>query len=286
MRTLGGGGAADPLPEGDGDATEGARYRVHTAELPEGGTVTVGLPEAATTQAVARLPAGHPARRARRRGRGGRAGLAAGRRRAAAGAGAARPHGRPLPGAPGPADRAALTAPPVDAAAETVELASAVAGLVDRVAAARAESESALASARDFAAAASHELRTPLTALRTDLDVLAAHPDLPPDQVRAVVAELRSTSERIEATLTASGSWASGELGRSGPAEVVDLADVVDRAVAGVPAHRTAGGRADRRAARGRRPGARRRGRAAPGRRQPAGQRPAARGRAAGGGVG
>jgi two-component system sensor histidine kinase PrrB len=207
---------------------------VHTTVLPGGGgTVTVGLPEASTTQAVARL------RRdtllvalAAAAGAAGLGWLLAGR--ALRPVRVLRDRTAALPGAPGPADRAALTAPPVDAAAETVELASAVAGLVDRVAAARAEGESALASARDFAAAASHELRTPLTVLRTDLDVLAGHPDLPPDQVRAVVAELRSTSERIEATLTALGQLASGELGGSGPAEVVDLADVVDRAVAGV----------------------------------------------------
>ena len=92
-----------------------------------------------------------------------------------------------LSGRPAPAERAALTAGPVRAAAETAELADALAGLLDRVEAARAEGEQALQAARDFAAAASHELRTPLTTLRTDLDVLGAHPDLPPDE-RAAVA--------------------------------------------------------------------------------------------------
>jgi len=38
---------------------------------------------------------------------------------------------------------------------------------------------------------ASHELRTPVTSIRTNIDVLARHPDLPAAQREAVVAELR-----------------------------------------------------------------------------------------------
>jgi len=234
VRTLGGGASAAPLPATDGDVEAGGRaYRVHTAALAGGGTVTVGLPEAGTTQAVARVRRDTVL-----------VALAAAAGAAALGwvlAGRAlrplrvlRDRTAALPGVPGPADRAALTAPPVGAAAETVELAAAVAGLLGRVEAARAEGDAALASARDFAAAASHELRTPLTALRTDLDVLAGHPGLPPEEVQAVVAQLRGTSARIEATLTALGQLASGELGVAGPAVVVDLADVADRAVAAV----------------------------------------------------
>jgi two-component system sensor histidine kinase PrrB len=120
----------------------------------------------------------------------------------------------------------------VGGSAESAALAEALGGLLDRVERARADGEAALASARDFAAAANHELRTPLTALRTDLDVLEAHRGLPPEQVAAVVAQLRGSYERVEATLTALGQLAGGELGRPGTGVEVDLADVVDQAVA------------------------------------------------------
>ena len=76
---------------------------------------------------------------------------------------------------------------------ETAELADALGGLLDRVEAARAEGEQALEAARVFAAAASHELRTPLTTLRTDLDVLRAHPELPPEERATVLEELRTS---------------------------------------------------------------------------------------------
>ncbi|MGE0730472.1 MAG: ATP-binding protein [Acidimicrobiia bacterium] len=45
---------------------------------------------------------------------------------------------------------------------------------------------------RDLVDDAGHELRTPITSLRTNLDVLARHPDLPAAQRGAVVAELRA----------------------------------------------------------------------------------------------
>jgi two-component system sensor histidine kinase PrrB len=137
-----------------------------------------------------------------------------------------------LPGRGGPDERGWLAAAPVGGSAESAALAEALGGLLDRVERARADGEAALASARDFAAAANHELRTPLTALRTDLDVLEAHRGLPPEQVAAVVAQLRGSYERVEATLTALGQLAGGELGRPGSGAPVDLADVVDQAVA------------------------------------------------------
>lgn len=146
-----------------------------------------------------------------------------------------------LPGRPDVAARAQLTAAPVRSAVETADLADAVAGLLDRVERARAEGESALASARDFAAAANHELRTPLTTLRTDLDVLAAHPELPPEQVAAVVAQLRGSAERVEAALTALGQLAAGDLDPLRSAAPVDLADVAAQAAAAARRRASAG---------------------------------------------
>ena len=97
-----------------------------------------------------------------------------------------------------------------DGARESEELADALTGLVGRVRAEQERSRRALVDARDFAAAARHELRTPLTAMRTDLEVLRDHPDLP--DAAAVVADLLRSQERVEATLTALGQLAGGEL--------------------------------------------------------------------------
>jgi two-component system sensor histidine kinase PrrB len=96
---------------------------------------------------------------------------------------------------------------------------------------ARGEGERALIAARDFAATAGHELRTPLTAMRTDVDVLTAHPDLPPDERAQILAQLAGHQERVEATLTALAELAAGEL-TTRPDTAVELTDLVAQAVA------------------------------------------------------
>jgi signal transduction histidine kinase len=55
----------------------------------------------------------------------------------------------------------------------------------------------AFASQRDFIADASHELRTPLTVIRGQLDVLAAQPDPPADEVRRVERLVQAEITRI-----------------------------------------------------------------------------------------
>ncbi len=55
----------------------------------------------------------------------------------------------------------------------------------------------AFASQRDFIADASHELRTPLTVIRGQLDVLAAQPDPPVDEVRRVERLVQAEITRI-----------------------------------------------------------------------------------------
>jgi signal transduction histidine kinase len=114
----------------------------------------------------------------------------------------------------------------------TAELAAALSGLLDRVQGAQGESERALAAARDFAVAAEHELRTPLTAMRTDLDVLAAHPDLPAEQRQEVLAQLASRQARLEATVAALAQLATGDLAASDERAPVELTDLVAQAVA------------------------------------------------------
>lgn len=231
-RTAGLSGAAPDLPATSGDATVGSTsYRVRTEPLRGGGTVTVGLPATATQRTVAQV----------RRVTGLVAVLAA-----AATAGLAwllaGPATRPLRelrertarlgGRPGPADRAALAAGAVGRAADTAELAHALAGLLERVETARRESEHALVSARDFASAAEHELRTPLTAMRTDVEVLRAHPDLLPAERAEVLAQLAAHQERIEVTLGALAQLAAGELAAPSSAPV-ELTDLVAQAAAG-----------------------------------------------------
>lgn len=134
---------------------------------------------------------------------------------------------RALPSTPaadaGPGRPAVLRA---EGSRESEELAAALTELLARVERAQAGTREALATARDFAAAADHELRTPLTAMRTDIDVLREHPDL---AERAVVLDdLARTQARVEATLTALGQLAAGDLGPATDEEAVELADLAE----------------------------------------------------------
>ncbi|GAA4875099.1 HAMP domain-containing sensor histidine kinase [Actinomycetospora straminea] len=104
-------------------------------------------------------------------------------------------------------------APPTvraDGSRESEELADALSAMLARLHAEQQRSTASLHAARDFAAAARHELRTPLTAMRTDLEVLAAHPDLP--ERDEVLADVLRAQARVEATLTALGQLAAGDL--------------------------------------------------------------------------
>jgi two-component system sensor histidine kinase PrrB len=227
MRSVAVDSPARALPAGDGEA---GRYRVRTVAVPQG-TVTVGLPANATDRTVTRV------RRVAVL-------VAALATLAAAGLGwlLAGPALRPLRvlrdrtaalgGRPGPDERAALVAGPVQRTAETAELGTALSGLLDRVDAAQAEGERALAAARDFAVAAEHELRTPLTAMRTDIEVLTAHPELPAAQRAEILAGLAGAQERVETTLAALALLAAGELTHPADPGGVELTDLVAQAVA------------------------------------------------------
>lgn len=130
--------------------------------------------------------------------------------------------------------REELTAGSPGSAAETEQLAEAIAGLLQRVALARDSTDRALHNARDFAAAADHELRTPLTTIQTDLDVLLAHPDLDGDQRREILDEVVGAKTRMLETLQALRALADGDVAAAGSgsyATTVDLAEVVRRAV-------------------------------------------------------
>ncbi|MFC5906557.1 sensor histidine kinase [Streptacidiphilus monticola] len=91
--------------------------------------------------------------------------------------------------------------------------------------------EEALATARTFASAASHELRTPLMSMRTDLDVLGAHPGLDAGERAQIVSELQDEHARVVALLTALQQLARGDLVESEDFRDVELTELVDTAV-------------------------------------------------------
>ncbi|MFE5581689.1 sensor histidine kinase [Kitasatospora sp. NPDC056531] len=90
----------------------------------------------------------------------------------------------------------------------------------------------ALETARSFSAAASHELRTPLMGLQTNLDVLSAHPDLPPGDRAEITADLRDDHRRLLDLLTALRTLARGDLVEEEAFGPLDLAEPAAAAVA------------------------------------------------------
>ncbi|MGW4810262.1 sensor histidine kinase [Kitasatospora cineracea] len=123
-------------------------------------------------------------------------------------------------------------APARTGTAEVDELSGALALLLSRYDEQAARTAQALDTARSFSSAASHELRTPLMSLRTNLDVLAAHPDLPAGERAEVVAELQQDHARMLDLLSALSALARGDLVELSAFGPVDLAELVDAAVA------------------------------------------------------
>jgi two-component system, OmpR family, sensor histidine kinase PrrB len=116
----------------------------------------------------------------------------------------------------------------VTGAREAEELSDAMAGMLDRLAAAQQATTNSLQAAQDFAANAAHELRTPLTAMRADLDTLRIH-DLPSEEREEVVGDLLRAQRRVEAIITALGQLASGQLAQIEDRELIDVTDMLDR---------------------------------------------------------
>ncbi|GFG57108.1 two-component sensor histidine kinase [Mycolicibacterium murale] len=117
---------------------------------------------------------------------------------------------------------------PVHGTKEAEDLSEAMVGMLKRLAAAQQSTTNSLQAAQDFAANAAHELRTPLTAMRADLDTLRIH-DLPADERAEVVADLSRAQRRVEATITALGQLASGQLAQTADVEVIDVEELLDR---------------------------------------------------------
>jgi two-component system sensor histidine kinase PrrB len=117
---------------------------------------------------------------------------------------------------------------------EVDELAGALGTVLARYDEQAARTGEALETARSFASAASHELRTPLMSMQTNLDVLAAHPDLPLGERAEVVGDLRVEHARLLELLTALRTLARGDLVEADAFTEVDLGEVVDSCVAAV----------------------------------------------------
>ncbi|WP_329485408.1 HAMP domain-containing histidine kinase [Kitasatospora sp. NBC_01246] len=115
---------------------------------------------------------------------------------------------------------------------EVDELSSALGLLLARYDEQAGRTAQALDTARSFSAAAAHELRTPLTAMRTNLEVLAAHPDLPAVERAEVVSELSQDRARLEELLTALRTLAGGDLVEVSAFSALDLGELVESAVA------------------------------------------------------
>lgn len=112
---------------------------------------------------------------------------------------------------------------------EAEELALAIEKMLGRIAEAQGQTEAALETARDFAAASAHELRTPLTAMRTDIEVLSTL-ELDEMQRAEILADLARTQGRVESTLRALERLASGELSSEKDHVPTDLADLCEAA--------------------------------------------------------
>ncbi|MGW1887023.1 sensor histidine kinase [Streptomyces sp. NPDC001970] len=95
-----------------------------------------------------------------------------------------------------------------------------------------ARTTGALATARSFAAAAAHELRTPLMSMQTNLEILTEHPDLGAQERTEVLADLHSEHTRMLGLLVMLRELGRGDLVEADAFGPVDLAEVIDAAVA------------------------------------------------------
>ena len=117
----------------------------------------------------------------------------------------------------------------IGGATEAVEIGEAIKGLLERIWTEQERTQSALASARDFAAVSAHELRTPLTAMRTNLEVLTTL-EVTDEQRKELLGDVARTQNRIEATLGALERLAQGELSTEADHVPVDITELLDRA--------------------------------------------------------
>lgn len=112
---------------------------------------------------------------------------------------------------------------PSEGADEAGQLGRAMKGMLSALAQSRA-------AQHELVQNAGHELRTPLTSLRTNIDVLRRHADLPPDQRAAVLADVDAETRELTHLVDELVELATDRRDDE-PAEYVVLADVVARSV-------------------------------------------------------
>ena len=144
---------------------------------------------------------------------------------------------RPLASLRATAERVASTRdlatrlPQGDGPEEVDALAGSLNAMLERLQRSTGQVEATLEASRRFAAEAGHELRTPLTSMRTNLEVLARSPNLSSREER-VLADVTREQARLLALLEGLQRLARGDAAEAVPRERLNLADVVDAAVA------------------------------------------------------
>ena len=115
---------------------------------------------------------------------------------------------------------------------EVDELARSLNTMLERIESGAAQTQSALDASRAFAGNVAHELRTPLTSMQTNLEVLAANPELAAEDRAAIVEDVVAQQRRLLDALEALRLLARGELAAADLFEETNLADLVDGVVA------------------------------------------------------
>lgn len=94
-----------------------------------------------------------------------------------------------------------------------------------------ARTTQALATARSFSSAAAHELRTPLMSMQTNLEILAAHPELGGEDRDEVLEDLQQEHSRLLGLLVMLRELGQGDLVEVDAFAPLDLGEVVEAAV-------------------------------------------------------
>lgn len=115
---------------------------------------------------------------------------------------------------------------------EVDDLAHSLNTMLERIQEGAEQTQAALDASRGFAGNVAHELRTPLTSMQTNLEVLAANPDLPLEDRTAIVSDVTAQQRRLLEALEALRLLARGELAAADLFELTDLAELVDGTVA------------------------------------------------------
>ncbi len=115
---------------------------------------------------------------------------------------------------------------------EVDDLAHSLNTMLERIQEGAEQTQAALDASRGFAGNVAHELRTPLTSMQTNLEVLAANPDLPPEERAAIVSDVSAQQRRLLEALEALRLLARGDLAAADLFELTDLAELVDGTVA------------------------------------------------------